>query len=156
MAASDPIRIELPVELRSVANRRDHPLAAAGRAASERRTAELVTAAALRSSPDLRWAPRLLVTIHRAASRSVALDGDNLARAAKHVRDGIARALRLDDGDPRLVWRYAQSKPAARAERGRTFVLIEPAGAGEFDGVSDVVMRWGWTPTRVGPSGGAR
>ena len=39
-----------------------------------------------------------------------ALDTDNLSISAKHVRDGIADALQLDDADPRLTWEYAQER----------------------------------------------
>ena len=49
---------------------------------------------------------RCVVTITRIAPR--ALDDDNLAASAKHVRDGIADAMGLDDRDPRVRWRYAQ------------------------------------------------
>jgi hypothetical protein len=34
------------------------------------------------------------------------MDSDGVAAAAKYVRDGIARAIGIDDGDPRLDWRY--------------------------------------------------
>lgn len=42
----------------------------------------------------------------------MALDDDNLAISGKHVRDSIAQCLGIDDGDPRLTWRYRQEKPA--------------------------------------------
>ena len=50
----------------------------------------------------------LTVTITRVAPR--ALDDDNLASSQKHVRDGIADALGIDDRDPRVSWRYAQRR----------------------------------------------
>lgn len=50
----------------------------------------------------------LVVTITRVAPR--ALDDDNLAGSQKHVRDGIADALGIDDRDPRVSWRYAQRR----------------------------------------------
>lgn len=37
-----------------------------------------------------------------------ALDDDNLRGALKHVRDGVADALGVDDRDPRVAWRYDQ------------------------------------------------
>lgn len=52
--------------------------------------------------------PPLVITIARLAPRS--LDSDNLAASAKHVRDGIADWLGIDDGDPRIEWRYGQRK----------------------------------------------
>ena len=50
----------------------------------------------------------LVVTITRIGPR--ALDSDNLAASGKHVRDGVADALGVDDGDPRITWLYAQEK----------------------------------------------
>lgn len=44
------------------------------------------------------------ITIVRFGDR--AMDSDGVAAAAKYVRDGIARAIGIDDGDPRLDWRY--------------------------------------------------
>lgn len=38
------------------------------------------------------------------------LDSDNCAGACKHVRDGIADAIGIDDGDPRYTWIYDQEK----------------------------------------------
>jgi hypothetical protein len=35
---------------------------------------------------------------------------DNLPMSAKHVVDGIADALGVQDNDPRVVWRYQQRK----------------------------------------------
>lgn len=55
----------------------------------------------------------MTVTLTRIAPR--ALDSDNLAFAFKGVRDEVAAYFGVNDNDPRLVWRYAQSKgkPAA-------------------------------------------
>lgn len=39
------------------------------------------------------------------------LQDDNIYSALKHVRDGIADALGVDDADPRVTWRVAQAKP---------------------------------------------
>ena len=60
-----------------------------------------------------------MITLTRLASRK--LDSDNLATALKAVRDGVADALNLDDGDERLDWRYAQEK----APRGHYAVRVE-------------------------------
>jgi hypothetical protein len=51
---------------------------------------------------------RVVVTITRVSPR--ALDGDNLQRACKAVRDGVADALGCDDRDKCIEWRYAQLK----------------------------------------------
>lgn len=52
----------------------------------------------------------VVVTIVRVGPR--ALDDDNLAFAAKGLRDGIADALGVKDHDPRVSWKYAQEKGA--------------------------------------------
>lgn len=55
----------------------------------------------------------LVITIRRIGPRM--LDTDNAARAAKSVRDGIADAVGIDDGDPGLTWRYEQRRATAGA-----------------------------------------
>ena len=51
---------------------------------------------------------RLRILITRIAPRQ--LDDDNLAYACKAIRDGVALAIGIDDGDPRLKWEYDQSR----------------------------------------------
>jgi crossover junction endodeoxyribonuclease RusA len=38
------------------------------------------------------------------------LDDDNLPTAFKHIRDGVADAIGIDDGSARYTWEYAQVK----------------------------------------------
>jgi hypothetical protein len=66
---------------------------------------------------------RIAVTLTRISPRE--LDDDNLASALKHVRDGVADALGVDDRDPRVTWRTAQasSGPQTRAVR----IDLEPS-----------------------------
>lgn len=52
--------------------------------------------------------PPIVITITRVAPG--ALDSDNLASSAKHVRDGVADWLGLNDNDKRLRWEYSQRK----------------------------------------------
>ena len=54
----------------------------------------------------------LTVTITRIAPGR--LDSDNLASSAKAVRDGVADALGIDDGDSAVTWLYAQRKAGVR------------------------------------------
>ena len=56
--------------------------------------------------------PPLVITITRIGPRE--LDSDNLAGSAKHVRDGIADWLMINDRDKRLQWKYAQEKGAPK------------------------------------------
>ena len=54
------------------------------------------------------------VTLIRVYSgRQRKFDDDNLGTGFKHIRDGIADALKIDDGDESMVtWEYAQEKGA--------------------------------------------
>jgi hypothetical protein len=45
------------------------------------------------------------------------LDSDNLAGSCKGIRDGIAKAIGIDDGADRLTWYYAQEKGEEYAVR---------------------------------------
>ena len=49
-----------------------------------------------------------VITLTRIAPRP--LDSDNLARSFKAIRDGIADALKINDGSKRLTWNYEQRK----------------------------------------------
>lgn len=55
------------------------------------------------------WTFPIEVTLTRVGVRK--LDSDNLASAFKHVRDGIAEYVGVDDGDERWTWNYAQRTP---------------------------------------------
>lgn len=53
--------------------------------------------------------PALPVVVTLTRLSAGALDGhDNLRASLKHVVDGVARYLKVDDADPRVEWRYAQ------------------------------------------------
>jgi len=72
----------------------------------------------------------LRITLVRIGPRR--LDDDNLAGALKHVRDGIADSLEIDDGDEtQAVWSVVQENgPAGQYS---IYVRIEactPAGTG--------------------------
>lgn len=54
------------------------------------------------------WTTPITITLTRIAPRK--LDSDNLLSALKHVRDGIADWLSVEDNDPLLTWVYAQRK----------------------------------------------
>ena len=54
----------------------------------------------------------LIITITRVGPRE--LDGDNLQGACKHVRDGIADWLGVNDRDKRIQWKYAQARCGAK------------------------------------------
>lgn len=105
------LELEMPTSLPSVANLREHWLPRSRRSRRLRASAYLV----MRTSREWREAAAAArehgatITLTRVAKRG-GLDSDNLASAFKPVRDGIADALELDDGDRRLVWLYADEK----------------------------------------------
>lgn len=127
------ISVVLPLRTVSEANSHTHWRARQKRAKAQRTAAKLLvfrplvlemkpkpwTNRIFRSGPsELAYtkselAYPVIVTITRIAPRE--LDDDNLAGSQKHVRDGIADALGVDDRDPRVTWRYAQRKGAPKA-----------------------------------------
>lgn len=110
----------LHCRLVSLTNSREHHMAKARRAKQQRGDAKKATLAELdRANTDRPW----LITITRLGKRK--LDDDNLASSAKHIRDGIADALGIDDGDERLRWRYAQDTPLPYGVR------VEMIGGGD-------------------------
>lgn len=54
----------------------------------------------------------LVVTLTRIGPRT--LDSDNLAGSFKGIRDQLATLIGVDDGDPRVEWRYLQQRSGAR------------------------------------------
>lgn len=52
----------------------------------------------------------LRISLTRITPSTRRLDSDNLAMSLKSIRDGIADALGVDDGDERIVWAYEQCK----------------------------------------------
>ncbi len=96
----------LNCRLVSLTNSREHHMAKARRAKQQRGDAKMAAIAALgRVDTDRSW----LITITRQGRRY--MDTDNLASSAKHIRDGVADALDIDDGDARLHWKYWQVCP---------------------------------------------
>ena len=97
--------IHLPLRLESVANLREHWAPKARRAAQERLVCRLAVQSGLRRDA---LEPPYEVKIVRVGPRK--LDSDNLASACKAVRDGVADAIGIDDGDERIRWGYGQQK----------------------------------------------
>jgi hypothetical protein len=79
------------------------------RAAIARKTA--VKAAVAGAMPAMTFPLPAMVTLTRLGGKS--LDGDNLQRSMKAVRDMVAEWLGVDDADKRIRWRYRQ-RPAWR------------------------------------------
>lgn len=93
---------EAQIRLVNLANSREHWATRARRAKAQRGLAAMLFADLPR--PQL----PLIVTITRIAARK--MDTDGLAISAKHVRDGIADWLRVDDGSDQITWQYAQER----------------------------------------------
>lgn len=109
-------------KLTNCSNAREHWGKRSARADKQRGGAcQRVANAKLRGEvPD---GPPWTVIITRIGPRKLDSD-DNVNISAKHIRDGIADALGIDDGDERVKWIYAQ-------ERGPYGVRIRVEGHGE-------------------------
>lgn len=104
---------ELPLRLENLANKREHWAARAKRAKEQRMVGSRLFVGRLRPSLPL------VITITRLSAGR--MDSDGLAISAKHLRDGIADWLGIDDGHLGIDWRYAQE----RCKRGRFAVRVE-------------------------------
>lgn len=106
------LQVELPLRVVSVANLREHWAAKARRTKDHRATVVLVLKSELRKPGGDPLVPPFLATLTRIIGpRGRALDDDNLRSAFKAVRDGVAQALGVDDGDAsRLRFEYAERR----------------------------------------------
>ena len=103
------LRVEMPLRLAGGSNARLHWAKRARIVKAERKAGFLL-------APRSGWMLPCVITLTRIGPRR--LDSDNLAAIFKALRDGIADRLEVDDGDPRVTWRYAQ-------ERGKYGVRVE-------------------------------
>lgn len=116
---SEPfLRVCMPdIRLTASTNAREgHWSARSARAAAQRHGARLTMKGLMRKPPE---AAGYRIRMTRVAQRK--LDDDNLAAALKHIRDGIADWIGINDGSDRLLWQCADVS-AGRAVYG---VLIE-------------------------------
>lgn len=109
MTAPTQVRVSLPVALVSEANARGSWHSSAARAAKQRAAVGLVLRQHI--------APALPCTVRLVRVAPRALDGDNLQRACKAVRDAVADWLGIDDADARVSWHYAQATGKPREHR---------------------------------------
>lgn len=113
----DKVTFRIPIHTISESNARGHWRARARRAKQQRSAANVCTHVELGSMRTDIIAGALPVTITMVRISAGTLDDDNLRSSGKAVRDGIADALEVDDGDKRLTWRYDQRK-GRRGEYG--------------------------------------
>lgn len=106
------ISVTIPIRTVSEANAHEHWRVRQRRAKQQRETARIVLANVVSSAPTRYAGLPLIVTLTRIAPR--ALDSDNLSGSQKHIRDGVADWLGIDDRDPRIEWRYAQERGAPK------------------------------------------
>lgn len=100
------ISFTIPIRLVCATNSREHWSVVAKRAKQQRGFGAMFTQ---RGMADLKSPlPKTVqVRITRIGKRKT--DGDNLSTGAKYIRDGIADALGINDGDEkRVTWCYAQ------------------------------------------------
>ncbi|MCQ4165123.1 hypothetical protein [Tahibacter harae] len=109
------IELELPIETVSEANTHTHWRERQRRAKKQRQEAARALERAITARGGQPLEMPLQVTLVRVGPR--ALDSDNLQGALKHVRDGIADAVGIDDRDSRYHWRYEQARGRPLAVR---------------------------------------
>ena len=101
------IDVRIPMRLISVANARLHKGAIMRMKKGQRDPAMMHVAGAYSRKTAAFTMYPFTVVLTRYGKRE--LDDDNLASAFKYVRDGVAKALGVDDGDKsRVLWEYAQ------------------------------------------------
>ena len=108
----------VPVKTVSEANSHAHWRARSTRAKSHRHAAYVAMHDALGASREAMRLTRTIEIVLTRVAPSSGLDSDNLPTSLKHVRDGLADWLGIDDRDPRVTWRYRQ-------ERGPYCVRVE-------------------------------
>jgi hypothetical protein len=97
------LSFDAPIKTISEANCRDHWAVKSRRRKSQQAEVDAMLLNALRGR---KIALPCVVKLTRVAPK--VLDTDNLASAFKATRDGIARRLGIDDGDPRIKFEYDQ------------------------------------------------
>lgn len=104
------VTITMPLRLESLLNLREHWSKRSKRAKQHRFFARRWVEDATREAR--RWLVPSKVTITRIAPRK--LDSDGVVASGKSVRDGVADALGVDDGDSAVIWYYNQRKGKPR------------------------------------------
>lgn len=98
----------VPVRVVSAANAREHWAARSRRVKGERIAVAAALFAAMPAAPAF---DRVVVTLTRLGGRR--WDDDNNVSGLKGARDSVAEWLRVDDGDPRVTFAYAQEPGGA-------------------------------------------
>lgn len=134
--------LRLPIRTVSEANNRDGWARRYQRSKGQKQLAYATAFMALHGEPrEAFWVVRLT----RCAPGNI--DGhDNLRSALKATVDGIAMAIGLDDGDPRIAWCYAKRR-TARGHYGVEVDVVHCRTMADFAHERDVVQ---FTVTNAG------
>lgn len=114
------IVVTLPIRLVSEANAHEHWRTRQKRAKAQREAAYVATKSAI-----ARAVVRLPATVTITRIAPSMLDSDNAVGSAKHIRDGIADALGINDRDPAVTWVVRQERGAPRQYAVRVEVLSD-------------------------------
>lgn len=131
------IHVDIPIRTTTGLNVREHWAARAKRVKRER----AATLQALLAFVHWDGKTALLRVLAGAGVVSVALervspreaDEDNAVGGLKSVRDEVSAWLGVDDGDPRIVWSYSQSRGPFAV---RVTILADGTAAGDSTGDS--------------------
>ena len=96
-------KTRFPCKLVNPCNRREH-----WRVVSKRGKEEKSFTGIMLRSENIGPPPSLPLTVTITRIGAGRMDSDGLAASAKHIRDGVAAWVGVDDGDPRWTWLYAQ------------------------------------------------
>ena len=102
------MKITLPLRLVSEANAHEHWRNRQRRAKLQRLAAKLAVQNARHGRPMPSETERFEIGLTVIHPRM--FDSDNLQSSCKHVRDGVADALGIDDRSARMTWLYAQRR----------------------------------------------
>lgn len=112
----------LPIVTKTESNTGGHWRGKWARGAKQRQVAFLMCSAILPKT----FPSDAIFTIRLTRISPRCLDShDNLMSALKHVADGIADAIGIDDGSPRYSWVYAQRKGKPKENAVEILVIID-------------------------------
>jgi len=97
----------MPVRVDSETNGREHWAKKAGRKKVQKATLFSAWIAAI-NGEEAMCPVKLPCVVRLVRVGPKRLDSDNLGESFKAIRDGIAYALSIDDGDERIKWEYEQ------------------------------------------------
>src|ERR1017187_8646230 len=107
------VSFEFALRLVPGLNAREHWAVRAKRVTNEKRTTLVEWLAQVKGKPSFDGS----VTVRLTRIFPGKMDGDNLQGTLKNCRDRIAERMKVDDGDERITWLYAQERGAKHRVR---------------------------------------